>query len=116
MVHDFSATRWRWCSKGYTLIISPLFIVAKVVQIHISVLGIMKYCCVPGCSGFGGHKFPNSSERRMQWRVAIRRIDPRTKGLWMPSDSAIVCHKHFKESDYKTTLMGNNLFTFLIVL
>ena len=65
----------------------------------------MKYCCVPGCNGYGGHKFPKTEPLKMKWRVAIRRMDEK-KRLWDPNHDSVVCGRHFKPSDYKVTLLG----------
>jgi hypothetical protein len=67
---------------------------------------MVKYCCVPLCGGFGGHKFPTDKEIHLKWRVAIKRMDERTKKLWTPGKEDIVCHSHFTEDDYKKTESG----------
>jgi hypothetical protein len=33
----------------------------------------MSYCCVPCCTGRGGHRFPSDKELRAKWSVAVRR-------------------------------------------
>lgn len=63
-------------------------------------------CCVPGCSEYGGHKFPTDPDLCLRWRVAIKRSSSK-KGLWKPGKHDVVCHQHFKASDYKETLLGN---------
>ncbi|OWF45953.1 THAP domain-containing protein 6 [Mizuhopecten yessoensis] len=65
-----------------------------------------QYCCVPGCKNSGGHKFPTEIALQKIWRIAIRRVDTVTKGLWQPGKSDVVCHRHFITSDYKNTLLG----------
>lgn len=60
-------------------------------------------CSVPFCCNYGGHQFPKDKQRRFQWRVAIKRLDPLTKKLWEPNDRDVVCHLHFVASDYKDT-------------
>ncbi|XP_033762333.1 uncharacterized protein LOC117343891 [Pecten maximus] len=67
---------------------------------------MVKYCCVPECTGSGGHKFPRDSSLLRKWRVAIQRTDLRTKGIWSPSPEDVVCKAHFQQSDYKETLLG----------
>lgn len=52
-------------------------------------------CSVPFCCNYGGHQFPKDKQRRFQWRVAIKRLDPLTKKLWEPNDRDVVCHLHF---------------------
>ena len=67
-----------------------------------------RYCCVPMCkSAVGGHLFPADRTLRQQWIVAIGRVDSSSQHkLWTPSPHSVVCHKHFKESDYQETLLG----------
>lgn len=68
---------------------------------------MVKYCCVPLCGRFGGHKFPSDEGLRLKWRVAIKRMDRKTKKtLWNPGKEDIVCHAHFSEHDYRTTESG----------
>ncbi|KAF2887534.1 hypothetical protein ILUMI_18639, partial [Ignelater luminosus] len=62
-------------------------------------------CCVPGCTSnyesclkennkcVTTFSFPKDDERKLQWIRAIPRKD------WTPSSSAVVCVKHFCESD-----------------
>ena len=65
------------------------------------------YCCVPGCTNaLGGHKFPQESSLKLKWRVAVNRLNVKTKKLWDPPESAVVCRIHFKQDDYKETLLG----------
>lgn len=63
---------------------------------------------VPCCCNYGRHRFPKDSERRMKWRIAIKRSDPRTKKLWEPSERVVVCHLHFVASDNKDTSGKNS--------
>uniref|UniRef100_A0A8W8KAL4 THAP-type domain-containing protein n=1 Tax=Magallana gigas TaxID=29159 RepID=A0A8W8KAL4_MAGGI len=65
-----------------------------------------QYCCVPGCTGYGGHKFPHDKIYSKKWRIAIKRTDPKTKQLWKPGPNDVVCKAHFVSSDYKSTLLG----------
>ncbi|XP_062575195.1 uncharacterized protein LOC134237110 [Saccostrea cucullata] len=67
---------------------------------------MVKYCCVPLCGRFGGHKFPAEPDLRLKWRVAIKRMDQKTKNLWNPGKEDIVCHAHFTDHDYKDTESG----------
>ncbi|XP_033725364.1 uncharacterized protein LOC117315325 [Pecten maximus] len=66
------------------------------------------YCCVPGCKSDGsGHTFPSDPNLKRLWRVAIRRVDEKTKGLWEPGKHSKVCSEHFLDSDYvQQTLLG----------
>ena len=66
-----------------------------------------QYCCVPKCtSNKGGHRFPSDEALKLKWRVAIKRIDERSKKLWMPGRLDVVCRDHFKPEDYNETLLG----------
>ena len=63
--------------------------------------GIMPQCSVPGCTQQGGHKFPNDSLLRKAWIIAIKRDHPGKKGkMWIPCQTARVCHSHFKDDDF----------------
>ncbi|XP_071171650.1 uncharacterized protein [Mytilus edulis] len=67
-----------------------------------------QYCSVPGCRNSGGHKFPEERELQLRWRVAIKRRDSTTKGLWKPGKHDVVCAAHFKEADYRVSgLLGS---------
>lgn len=65
---------------------------------------MVKYCCVPLCGRFGGYKFPSDEGFQLKWRVAIKRMDRKTKNLWNLGKEDIVCHAHF--SEYDTTESG----------
>ena len=66
-----------------------------------------QYCCVPQCtSNKGGHKFPTDPQLQLKWRVAVKRVDERTKKLWMPGPHDVVCRDHFVPQDYAETLLG----------
>ena len=65
-----------------------------------------QYCCVPGCTNFGGHLFPEEKDLNLRWRVAIKRRDPKTKGLWKPGKYDVVCSLHFKDTDFRVTKSG----------
>ena len=67
---------------------------------------MVNYCSVPGCTEKGGHSFPKDAAMRLKWKVAIRRIDPKTKQLWEPGNCAVVCRHHFTKDSYVETLMG----------
>ncbi|KAK8771224.1 hypothetical protein V5799_025532 [Amblyomma americanum] len=61
------------------------------------------HCCVPGCRGnYDGEKtvrvftFPADADRR-QWLKAIPRAD------FEPGKRSVVCERHFKESDVRTS-------------
>ena len=57
------------------------------------------YCCVPQCNGLGGFIFPKDNELRKKWLIAIKREDY-NKCLWRPSEHSVVCHRHFKATDF----------------
>ncbi|XP_014677871.1 PREDICTED: ufm1-specific protease 1-like isoform X2 [Priapulus caudatus] len=59
------------------------------------------YCAVPLCNRSGGHMFPKDDELCKKWVVAIKRLKPDSKQLWQPGKYHVVCHRHFKETDYK---------------
>lgn len=42
----------------------------------------------------------------MKWRVAIKKTDPITRKIWMPSPRDVVCKDHFLPEDYKETFLG----------
>lgn len=66
-----------------------------------------QYCCVPACTNSGGHRFPfKRPDIVLKWRIAIKRTDPKTKGLWNPSQFDVVCKQHFDSSDYLPSLLG----------
>jgi hypothetical protein len=66
-------------------------------------------CCVPGCRNRGGHEFPSDINRRKSWIIAIRRAENEQGGLWIPTDTSVVCSSHFVASDYETvTKTGYN--------
>ena len=59
-------------------------------------------CAVPDCKETGGFKFPSDKYLNTQWRIAIRRgIGGKGKSLWKPNEYSVVCHKHFKEEDFR---------------
>ena len=64
-----------------------------------------QYCCVPGWNNFGGHRFPNEKKLNKKWRVAIKRVDPATKQLWTPGKHDVMCSGHFKDDDFRETLL-----------
>ena len=66
-----------------------------------------RYCFVPLCTNRkGGHKFPADQDMFEKWVNAIKRENPITKKLLEPRPESVVCCDHFKQSDYKQTLMG----------
>lgn len=61
---------------------------------------------MPGYSEYGGHQIPTDPDLCFRWKVAIKRSSSK-KALWKPGKHDVVCHQHFKASDYKETLLGN---------
>jgi THAP domain len=55
----------------------------------------MSYCCVPCCTGRGGHRFPVDRELRAKWSVAVRR-----QALKVTTHT-VVCREHFRAEDYR---------------
>ena len=62
-------------------------------------------CSVLGCNHQGSHKFPKEdSELCKKWVIAIKRgIHSKTDRLWTPTSAAIVCKRHFLETDFVST-------------
>jgi len=56
-------------------------------------------CAVPGCNGRGGFSFPQDKTLRKAWCIAIRRLNPRTKNIWEPAESSVVCERHFRTDE-----------------
>ena len=71
----------------------------------------MPTCCfVPGCSTRGGHNFPTDENKRKAWVLAINRKEGDKKGkAWIPSNSSVVCRRHFLPTDYKEKKMTTGL-------
>ncbi|XP_007945029.2 DNA transposase THAP9 [Orycteropus afer afer] len=69
-------------------------------------------CSAVGCStrdtvlsrelGLSFHHFPTDTIQRSKWIRAVNRVDPRSKKIWIPGPSAILCSKHFQESDFES--------------
>ena len=108
----FLERRWRWCTVSDTRTESKRKQGKqrgkRTTLVSCLWLKMPQYCCVPMCTNSGGHRFPKDESIKLKWRVAIKRIDPQTKQLWMPGDLDVVCKMHFLPSDYTETLMGNH--------
>ncbi|XP_058152454.1 DNA transposase THAP9 isoform X1 [Dasypus novemcinctus] len=71
-------------------------------------------CSAVGCStrdtvlsrerGLSFHQcvFPTDTIQRAKWIRAVNRVDPRSKKIWIPGPGAILCSKHFQESDFES--------------
>jgi hypothetical protein len=67
---------------------------------------MLQYCSVSGCTNYGGHVFPSNPELKKKWRLAITRLDEKSRNLWTPGKYDVVCTAHFRENDYKKTISG----------
>ena len=79
------------------------------------------FCAVVGYSNrSGGHHFPPDKELRQKWIGAIRRVANKKDKPWYPSESSVICNKHFLPSDYaSTTVTGEhnlNIIFYLLYL
>ncbi|XP_008053799.1 DNA transposase THAP9 [Carlito syrichta] len=69
-------------------------------------------CSAVGCStrdtelsrkrGLSFHQFPTDTIQRSKWIRAVNRVDPRSKKIWIPGPGAMLCSKHFQESDFES--------------
>nr|KAF6432578.1 THAP domain containing 9 [Rousettus aegyptiacus] len=76
-------------------------------------------CSAVGCStrdtvqsrkrGYSFHQFPTDTIQRSKWIRAVNRVDPRSKKIWIPGPSAMLCSKHFQESDFESYGMRRKL-------
>ncbi|XP_003414163.2 DNA transposase THAP9 isoform X2 [Loxodonta africana] len=76
-------------------------------------------CSAVGCStrdtvltrerGLSFHQFPTDTIQRSKWIRAVNRVDPRSKKIWIPGPGAILCSKHFQESDFESYGMRRKL-------
>ncbi|KAL3178734.1 hypothetical protein MRX96_009415 [Rhipicephalus microplus] len=67
-------------------------------------------CAIPGCGSLAGitsdvvlHEFPSKSERRQLWTQIVRALRPPCRDpadLWVPSEYARICSKHFTKDEY----------------
>ena len=55
------------------------------------------HCCVPKCTGKGGHRFPKEKQLRDCWIQAVKRGEPG----WTPKPWTTVCREHFDTQDYQ---------------
>ncbi|XP_053452729.1 DNA transposase THAP9 isoform X2 [Nycticebus coucang] len=69
-------------------------------------------CSAVGCTtrdtvlsrerGLSFHQFPTDTIQRSKWIRAVNRVDPRSKKIWIPGPGAMLCSKHFQESDFES--------------
>ena len=106
-IYDNFYDRWRSCTISYTFGTLPDRIGAfRYISAITSCDSMPQYCCVPGCTNYGGHVFPSDPELKKKWSVVIKRLDEKSRDLWTPGKYDVVCTVHFRESDYKETLSG----------
>ena len=66
-------------------------------------------CAAVGCSNDGKLSFPRDKKILRLWREAINRQGKHRGSLWAPSPFSKLCHKHFKDDDYRqceTSVVG----------
>ncbi|XP_048365157.1 DNA transposase THAP9 [Sphaerodactylus townsendi] len=61
--------------------------------------------------GISFHQFPVDGLQRTRWIHAVNREDPKSKKVWTPGPGAILCSKHFVETDFKSYGMRRKLKT-----
>uniref|UniRef100_A0A8D0H377 THAP domain-containing protein 1 n=1 Tax=Sphenodon punctatus TaxID=8508 RepID=A0A8D0H377_SPHPU len=59
--------------------------------------------------GISFHQFPIDAIQRTKWIHAVNRVDPKSKKVWIPGPGAILCSKHFAETDFETYGMRRKL-------
>lgn len=47
------------------------------------------------------HRFPVDAAQRREWIRAVNRVDPRSRQAWRPGPGAILCSRHFAETDFE---------------
>ncbi|NXW45515.1 THAP9 transposase, partial [Nyctiprogne leucopyga] len=51
--------------------------------------------------GISFHQFPVDAAQRREWIRAVNRLDPRSRQLWRPGPGAILCSRHFTDTDFE---------------
>ncbi|NXP08540.1 THAP9 transposase, partial [Thinocorus orbignyianus] len=51
--------------------------------------------------GISFHQFPVDAAQRREWIRAVNRVDPRSRHAWRPGPGAILCSRHFAETDFE---------------
>ncbi|XP_053107763.1 DNA transposase THAP9 [Hemicordylus capensis] len=59
--------------------------------------------------GISFHQFPLDTLQRTRWIHAVNRVDPKSKKVWIPGPGAILCSKHFVETDFESYGMRRKL-------
>ena len=97
-------TRYWCCNRGYA-IVTHSGVVKKSTKSgkHKSKLSAsIAQCHGSMCSGA---KIPRTTFPKKRWRVVIKGIDPRIKGLWKTGKPDVVCGSHFTTKYYSETLL-----------
>ncbi|XP_063174267.1 DNA transposase THAP9 [Candoia aspera] len=51
--------------------------------------------------GLSFHSFPKDHELRKKWMLAVNRVEPGTKKLWIPGSGACLCSQHFSQEEFE---------------
>ncbi|XP_053242478.1 DNA transposase THAP9 isoform X1 [Podarcis raffonei] len=51
--------------------------------------------------GLSFHSFPKAHELRKKWMLAVNRIEPGSRKLWIPGSGACICSDHFFQDEFE---------------
>ncbi|KYO21751.1 DNA transposase THAP9 [Alligator mississippiensis] len=51
--------------------------------------------------GLSFHSFPKAHELRKRWLLAVRRVEPGSRRLWVPGAGACLCSQHFAREEFE---------------
>uniref|UniRef100_A0A8C8RC60 THAP-type domain-containing protein n=1 Tax=Pelusios castaneus TaxID=367368 RepID=A0A8C8RC60_9SAUR len=51
--------------------------------------------------GLSFHSFPKAHELRKRWMLAVKRIEPSSRRLWIPGAGACLCSQHFTQDEFE---------------
>ncbi|XP_044292841.1 DNA transposase THAP9 isoform X2 [Varanus komodoensis] len=51
--------------------------------------------------GLSFHSFPKAHELRKKWILAVNRIEPSSRKLWIPGSGACLCSEHFSQEEFE---------------
>ncbi|XP_062973561.1 DNA transposase THAP9 [Elgaria multicarinata webbii] len=51
--------------------------------------------------GLSFHSFPKAHELRKKWMLAVNRIEPASRKLWIPGSGACLCSEHFSQEEFE---------------
>nr|XP_060619490.1 DNA transposase THAP9 isoform X2 [Anolis sagrei ordinatus] len=51
--------------------------------------------------GLSFHSFPKAHELRKKWMLAVNRIEPGSRKLWIPGSGACLCSEHFNQEEFE---------------